>query len=71
MSAELTEEQGATREMALEFAQTKFAGEWDEKKSLPRRSAPAGRGSGRWGVTGSEALDGSGLGESKREPSTG
>jgi alkylation response protein AidB-like acyl-CoA dehydrogenase len=51
MSAELTEEQGATREMALEFAQTKFAGEWDEKKSLPaealRQAAAQGVGGSR------------------------
>jgi alkylation response protein AidB-like acyl-CoA dehydrogenase len=52
MSAELTEEQGAIREMALGFAQTKlapFAREWDEKKSLPaealRRAAAQGGGS--------------------------
>lgn len=43
MSAELTEEQGAIREMALEFAQTKltpYAREWDEKKSLPAEALP-------------------------------
>lgn len=38
MAAELTDEQSAMREMALEFARTKsapFAGEWDAKKTLP------------------------------------
>ena len=38
MAAELTDEQSAMREMALEFARTKsapFAGEWGAKKTLP------------------------------------
>jgi alkylation response protein AidB-like acyl-CoA dehydrogenase len=62
MSAELTEEQGAIPEMALEFAQTKltpYAREWDEKKSLPAEALPRAAAQGV-GVTGSEALDGSG-----------
>ena len=38
MAAELTDEQSAMREMALEFARTKsapFAGEWGAEKTLP------------------------------------
>ena len=69
MSAELTEEQGAIREMALEFAQTKlapFAGEWDEKKSVSAEALRQAAALGVSGITGSEALDGSGLGGSKR-----
>src|SRR5271170_8458491 len=65
MSAELTEEQGAIREMALEFAQTKlapFAVEWDEKKSLPVETLREAAALGMGGVTVSEALGGSGLG---------
>jgi alkylation response protein AidB-like acyl-CoA dehydrogenase len=65
MAAELTEEQGAIHEMALEFAKTKlapFALEWDEKKSFPIETLREAAALGMGGVTVSEALGGSGLG---------
>ena len=65
MAAELTDEQSAMREMALEFAQTKlapFAGEWDAKKTLPVETLKEAAALGMGGVTVGESLGGSGLG---------
>ncbi len=65
MTAELTDEQGAIREMALEFARTKlapFAGEWDAKKTLPLETLREAAALGMGGVTVREELGGSGLG---------
>jgi alkylation response protein AidB-like acyl-CoA dehydrogenase len=65
MAAELTEEQSAMREMALEFARTKlaaFAGEWDAKKTLPLETLKEAAALGMGGVTVRGELGGSGLG---------
>jgi len=65
MTAELTDEQNAIREMALEFARTKlapFAGEWDAKKTLPIETLKEAAALGMGGVTVREELGGSGLG---------
>ena len=65
MTAELTDEQSAIREMALEFARTKlapFAGEWDAKKTLPLETLKEAAALGMGGVTVREELGGSGLG---------
>ena len=65
MTAELTDEQSAIREMALEFARTKlapFAGEWDAKKTLPLETLREAAALGMGGVTVREELGGSGLG---------
>jgi alkylation response protein AidB-like acyl-CoA dehydrogenase len=65
MSAELTEEQNAIREMALEFARSKlapFAVEWDEKKSLPIETLREAAALGMGGITVDESMGGSGLG---------
>jgi alkylation response protein AidB-like acyl-CoA dehydrogenase len=65
MTAELTDEQNAIREMALEFARTKlapFAGEWDAKKTLPLEILKEAAALGMGGVTVREELGGSGLG---------
>jgi alkylation response protein AidB-like acyl-CoA dehydrogenase len=65
MDAELTEEQNSIREMALEFARAKlapFAGEWDEKKSLPVETLREAAALGMGGVTVQESFGGSGLG---------
>jgi alkylation response protein AidB-like acyl-CoA dehydrogenase len=64
MTAELTDEQNAIREMALEFARTKlapFAGEWDAKKTLPVETLKEAAALGMGGVTVREELGGSGL----------
>jgi alkylation response protein AidB-like acyl-CoA dehydrogenase len=65
MTTELTDEQSAIREMALEFARTKlapFAGEWDAKKTLPLETLKEAAALGMGGVTVREELGGSGLG---------
>jgi alkylation response protein AidB-like acyl-CoA dehydrogenase len=65
MTGELTDEQSAIREMALEFARTKlapFAGEWDAKKTLPLETLKEAAALGMGGVTVREDLGGSGLG---------
>jgi alkylation response protein AidB-like acyl-CoA dehydrogenase len=65
MTGELTDEQSAIREMALEFARTKlapFAGEWDAKKTLPLETLKEAAALGMGGVTVREELGGSGLG---------
>ena len=65
MTAELTDEQSAIREMALEFARSKlapFAGEWDAKKTLPLETLKEAAALGMGGVTVREELGGSGLG---------
>lgn len=65
MAAELTDEQNAMREMALEFARTKlapFAGEWDAKKSLPVETLREAAALGMGGVTVRDEFGGSGLG---------
>ena len=65
MFGELTEEQNAIREMALEFARSKlapFAGEWDEKKSLPIETLREAAALGMGGITVDENMGGSGLG---------
>jgi alkylation response protein AidB-like acyl-CoA dehydrogenase len=65
MTAELTDEQNAIREMALEFARTKlapFAVEWDAKKTLPVETLKEAAALGMGGVTVREELGGSGLG---------
>jgi alkylation response protein AidB-like acyl-CoA dehydrogenase len=65
MNAEFTEEQNSIREMALEFAQAKlapFAGEWDEKKTLPVETLREAAALGMGGVTAQETVGGSGLG---------
>jgi hypothetical protein len=46
-------------------------GEWGEKKSVSAEALRQAAALGVGGVTGSEALDRSGLGGSKRKPSTG
>ena len=64
MSAELTDEQSAMREMALEFARTKlapFAGEWDAKKTLPLETLKEAAALGMGGVTARDEFGGSGL----------
>jgi len=64
MDAELTEEQNAIREMALEFARTKLAPralEWDEKKTLPVETLREAAALGMGGVTVDEKFGGSGL----------
>jgi len=65
MEGELTEEQNAIREMALEFARTKLAPhalEWDEKKTLPIETLREAARLGMGGVTADASLGGSGLG---------
>src|SRR5271156_5084414 len=65
MSAELTDEQSAMREMALEFARTRlapFAGEWDAKKTLPLETLKEAAALGMGGVTARDEFGGSGLG---------
>jgi hypothetical protein len=65
MTAELTDEQSAIREMALEFARSKlapYAGEWDAKKTLPLETLKEAAALGMGGVTVREELGGSGLG---------
>jgi hypothetical protein len=65
MTSELTDEQTAIHEMALEFARTKlapFAVEWDAKKTLPVETLKEAAALGMGGVTVREELGGSGLG---------
>jgi alkylation response protein AidB-like acyl-CoA dehydrogenase len=65
MTLELTDEQNAIREMALEFARTKlapFAGEWDAKKTLPLETLKEAAALGMGGVTVGDEFGGSGLG---------
>jgi alkylation response protein AidB-like acyl-CoA dehydrogenase len=65
MSDELTEEQQSIREMALDFAREKlapFAGEWDERKTLPVETLREAAALGMGGVTAKEDFGGSGLG---------
>jgi len=65
MDVELTEEQNAIRETALEFARTKLAPhalEWDEKKTLPVEALREAAALGMGGVTIDEKFGGSGLG---------
>ena len=65
MCPDLTEEQNAIRDMALEFAKTKlapFAGKWDETKTLPVETLREAAGLGLAGITVPESSGGSGLG---------
>src|SRR5580658_1767701 len=65
MSAELTDEQNAIREMALEFARAKlapFALEWDAKKTLSLETLKEAAALGMGGVTARDEFGGSGLG---------
>lgn len=64
MAAELTDEQSAMREMALEFPRAKlapFAGEWDAKKTLSLETLKEAAALG-WAAAVREELSGSGVG---------